>query len=95
MLPDVERRKFLRLRADSEAILKREGQRLSVHLIDLSPSGCSFSTEAHVELGERLEIEVTSPSARIEPLVCVGRAVRLERDELRYVVGVDFDAGAA
>lgn len=94
MLQDVERRKFLRLRADTEATLTRGDERLSVRLIDLSPTGCSFSTEAPVALGEALEIEVTSPSARIEPLVCSGRAVRLDREEALFVVGVEFEAGA-
>lgn len=94
MLTDVERRKFFRLRTDTEATLTRGDERLSVRLIDLSPTGCSFSTEGPVALGEALEIEVRSPSARIEPLICRGKAVRLEREEALYVVGVEFEAGA-
>lgn len=91
MLPDAERRKFLRLRADTEATLTWGTERLSVHLIDLSPSGCCFSTEARIALGDAVEISVASPSARIEPLICRGRAVRAERDDVRLIIGVEFD----
>ncbi|KXX65389.1 PilZ domain-containing protein [Marichromatium gracile] len=97
MLVDDERRKFLRLNADTEANVKRleSDETLSVRLTDLSPSGCALVCEAPLSPGERLEVSISSPSARIAPLVCSGRVVRVDRDGERQVVGVEFvsDAG--
>ncbi len=92
MLIDDERRKFLRLMADTEATVTKQvnAETVSVRLINLSPSGCAFSTETPIEANERLEVSVRSPSERIEPLICSGHVVRVDRDAQHYLVGVEF-----
>ncbi len=92
MIPDVERRDFMRLSAETEASVTRltSGEALSVKLSDLSASGCSFVTATAIEPGEELEILVRGASERIEPLRRAGRVARVTQCESDYLVGVEF-----
>jgi hypothetical protein len=92
MLLDEERRDFMRLIAQTDVTITQlsSGETLTARLNNLSASGCAFTADAAMEIGEELGILVRSPSERIEPLQRSAHVVRSTQSDGRHLIGVEF-----
>ncbi|MBL4584628.1 MAG: PilZ domain-containing protein [Pseudomonadales bacterium] len=81
-----ERRKSPRVRYDVDTQVAVAGMRVEVHLIDLSQSGCSFSSESwQPDVGQVFEIELCLPE---QAGLLLGRVKVCSRLQLKS--GIEF-----
>lgn len=92
MLTNDERRGFKRLETETDVTITRltTGESLIASLVNLSATGCAFRSDQPIASGEALEILVSSPSKRIEPLHRSARVTRVCREEDDWMVAVEF-----
>ena len=92
MLTNDERRGFRRLETQTDVTITRlaTGEVMTASLIDLSASGCAFRSERPIAPDEELEILVSSPSPRIEPLRRRACVARVSQDAEGRLIAVEF-----
>lgn len=92
MLTNDERRGFRRLETETDVVITRlaTGESMIAGLINLSASGCAFRSEQPIAPEEELDILVSSPNPRIEPLRRRARVVRMSQDTEEWSIGVEF-----
>ncbi|BCU05824.1 PilZ domain-containing protein [Allochromatium tepidum] len=92
MLTNDERRGFRRLETETDVVITRlaTGESMLAALINLSASGCAFRSERPIVPDEELDILVSSPNPRIEPLRRRARVARVSQDEEGRLVAVEF-----
>jgi hypothetical protein len=94
MMQDEERRRFMRLTAETEAtVIHLKTQRSAqVKLHDLSAIGCAFIADLNLQLDEELEFVVQGTNDRIEPLRRRAKVVRLNDgpDQMTAVEFIDL-----
>ena len=92
MLTRDERRGFRRLETETDVTITRlaTGESMTAGLINLSASGCAFRSAYPIAPEEELEILVSSPSTRIEPLRRRARVARVSQDDEGRLIAVEF-----
>lgn len=92
MIVKPERRDFMRMAIDSEAVVRflPHGDPMQVSLADLSASGCSFDSVAGFEPGQQIEVLITSPSKSIEPFRRRAEVIRVASADGPFRVAVRF-----
>ncbi|MCK7576451.1 MAG: PilZ domain-containing protein [Chromatiales bacterium] len=92
MLANDERRGFRRLETETAVTITRPatGESMTAGLINLSASGCAFRSERPIAPDEELDILVSSPSPKIDPLRRRARVARVSQDENGRLIAVEF-----
>jgi hypothetical protein len=92
MLANDERRGFRRLETETDVTITRltTGESMTASLINLSATGCAFRSERPIAPEEELDILVSSPSPRIDPLRRRARVARVSQDEEGRLIAVEF-----
>lgn len=92
MLAHDERREFRRLETETDVVITRltTGESMIAGLINLSASGCAFRSEQPIAPDEELEILVSSPNPRIEPLRRRARVTRVSQDKDGRLIAAEF-----
>lgn len=92
MLTNDERRGFRRLETETDVIITRltTGESMLAGLINLSASGCAFRSEQAIAPDEELEILVSSPSPKIDPLRRRARVARVSEDDEGRLIAAEF-----
>lgn len=92
MLTNDERRGFRRLETQTDITITRlaTGEVMTASLIDLSASGCAFRSDRPIAPYEELEILVSSPSPRIDPLRRRACVARVSQDAEGRLIAVEF-----
>ncbi|MBB1126732.1 PilZ domain-containing protein [Thiospirillum jenense] len=92
MIEEEERRRFMRLNAETQATITRLATQETavVNLIDLSACGCAFFTTLAVKLDEKIAFMVDNPNPNLEPLQRYAMVTRLSRGQEKHLVAVEF-----
>lgn len=92
MLTHDERRGFKRLETETDVTIIRlaTSESMTASLINLSATGCAFRSGRPIVPEEELDILVSSPSPRIEPLRRRARVARVSQDADGRLIAVEF-----
>ena len=89
-----EKRDFIRMNLNSEAILHSNGQAYPAVCIDLSSTGMQLQTTCNVAVGEQVEVKINSQHSSLTGLVATATVVRntpVEDDSESCVLGLQID----
>lgn len=73
-----EKRDFIRMRVDSQAIIHLDGQSQEAVCVDLSSNGMQLKTQAPVSLHQHLEVEIVSQHSQLPSLKASVEVVRID-----------------
>lgn len=71
-----EKRDYIRMRMDAPVTLLHQGQKLPAICLDLSSTGMLIETQAPLQLGDEVEIQIHSGNAAVADLFAQARVVR-------------------
>lgn len=76
-----EKRDFIRMRVDSKAIIKVDGNSQEALCVDLSSNGMQLKTEAQVSLGQQVDVEIVSQHSQLPSLKATTEVIRIDAAE--------------
>ncbi|MFN3580138.1 MAG: PilZ domain-containing protein [Pseudomonas sp.] len=89
-----EKRDFIRMRVDTEALLKltQTGEEISVVCQDLSSQGVQVVLDRPLSQGATITLSIASPTPGLQGLEASGQVARcVANEEGQFVVGIQFD----
>lgn len=87
-----EKRDFIRMNLNSEAVLRFNDQTVSAVCIDLSSTGMQVRAASRLAEGQQAEVEIDSQHNSLSGLKAVVTVVRCEpSDNNEYILGMHID----
>jgi|SRR5690606_33467271 len=84
-----EKRNFIRMRIDSDALIRVGDTIHDALCIDLSSDGMQIKTETALENGQEIEVEILSQHSQLSSLKATAQILRVQvNDEGQYLLGL-------
>lgn len=85
-----EKRDFIRMKVECQAIIQTDEGSLEATCIDLSSSGMQLRTDAPLEVGQDIQVEITSKHSQLSSLKASGTVVWVENtdDGKQHMLGI-------
>jgi len=84
-----EKRNFIRMRIDSDAIIRVGDTIHDAQCIDLSSDGMQLQTGLELSNGEQIEVEIVSRHSQLPGLKATAQILRVQQDDSgQYLLGL-------